>query len=70
MKYNFDDIIDRTGTNYYKWEIAEGKLPMRVVDMDFRTAPKITEAIIRRTEHGNFGYSTIPDERYRMDLKG
>ena len=28
MKYNFDEVIDRTGTNSYKWDIAEGELPM------------------------------------------
>lgn len=34
MKYNFDEVIDRTGTNSYKWDIAEGELPMWVADMD------------------------------------
>lgn len=65
MKYNFDETIDRKGTNSYKWDIADGELPMWVADMDFRTAPEITEAIIGRAEHGVFGYSTIPDEWYR-----
>ena len=62
MKYDFDEIIDRKNTNSFKWDIAEGELPMWVADMDFRTAPEITEAIIKRAEHGVFGYSTIPDE--------
>jgi len=64
MKYNFDEVIDRTGTNSYKWDIAEGELPMWVADMDFRTAPEIIKAITERAEHGVFGYSTIPDEWY------
>ena len=64
MKYDFDKMIDRKGTNSYKWDIAEGELPMWVADMDFCTAPEITEAIIRRAEHGVFGYSTLPDEWY------
>lgn len=64
MKYDFDEIIDRSGTNSYKWDIAEGELPMWVADMDFHTAPEVTEALIKRAEHGIFGYSVIPDEWY------
>ena len=64
MKYNFDEIIDRRDTNSLKWDIAEGELPMWVADMDFQTAPEITEEIIKRAGHGIFGYSVIPDEWY------
>ena len=64
MKYNFDEIIDRRNTSSLKWDISEGELPMWVADMDFKTAPEITEAIIKRAEHGIFGYSVIPDEWY------
>lgn len=64
MKYEFDEVIDRSGTNSYKWDIGADELPMWVADMDFRTAPEITEAIVRRAEHGVFGYSTVPDEWY------
>lgn len=41
MKYNFDEIIPRRGTNSYKWDTPEEEnvLPMWVADMDFRTAP-------------------------------
>lgn len=64
MKYDFDEIIDRRGTNSLKWDIAENELPMWVADMDLRTAPEITEAIKRRAKHGVFGYSVVPDEWY------
>ena len=33
---------------------------MWVADMDFKTAPEITEAIIKRAEHGIFGYTDVP----------
>ena len=41
MKYDFDTIIPRRGTNSYKWDTPEEEnvLPMWVADMDFRTAP-------------------------------
>lgn len=64
MKYDFDTPVDRRGTNSIKWDVAPGELPMWVADMDFRTAPEIIEAIKTRTEHGIFGYNTVPDEWY------
>ena len=47
MKYDFDTIIPRRGTNSYKWDTPEEEnvLPMWVADMDFRTAPAIVEAL-------------------------
>ena len=64
MKYDFDELIDRRQTNSYKWDVSEGELPMWVADMDFKTAPEIIDALIKRAEHGVFGYSTLPDEWY------
>lgn len=65
MKFDFDSIVDRRGTNSYKWDsAADGVLPMWVADMDFRTAPAITEALKRRMEHGIFGYTRVPDAYY------
>lgn len=62
--YDFDKPIDRRGTDALKWDIPEGELPMWVADMDFETAPEITEAIALRAAHGVFGYNIIPDEWY------
>ena len=67
MKYDFDEIINRHGSNSYKWDSAADAdvLPMWVADMDFRTAPAITDALKRRVEHGIFGYTRVPDEYYK-----
>ena len=62
--FDFDEIIDRRGTGSLKWNVAEGELPMWVADMDFRTAPCVTDAIRKRLDHGIFGYSETPDEWY------
>lgn len=66
MKYNFDEIIPRRGTNSYKWDSAGDAdiLPMWVADMDFRTAPPVVEALRKRMEHGIFGYVRVPDAYY------
>ena len=66
MKYDFDRPVSRRGTDSYKWDSAEseGVLPMWVADMDFRTAPAITDALRQRVEHGIFGYTRVPDSYY------
>ena len=66
MKYNFDEIIPRRGTNSYKWDSAGDAdvLPMWVADMEFRTAPPVVEALRKRVEHGIFGYVRVPDAYY------
>lgn len=64
MKYNFDEIISRRGSNSYKWDTEKNVLPMWVADMDFRTAPAIIEALHRRVEHGIFGYTKVPPPYY------
>lgn len=61
MTYNFDKLTERRASGSMKWEVLENELPMWVADMDFETAPKIKEALIKRAEHGVFGYSTVPD---------
>ena len=63
-KFNFDAPTDRKGSYSYKWDNYESALPMWVADMDFETAPVIKEAIIKRAEHGIFGYSYTPDEYF------
>ena len=62
MKYDFDAVINRRGTDSVKWNVGKNELPMWVADMDFRLAPEIEKAIKKRMDHGVFGYSVIPDE--------
>lgn len=69
MTYEFDKIVDRRGTNSLKWDVSEGELPMWVADMDFQVATEIKAAILKRAEHGVFGYSIIPKEWYDAYIK-
>lgn len=66
MKYNFDAIVPRRGTDSYKWDSSPDPqvIPMWVADMDFRTAAPITEALERRARHGIFGYTKVPAAYY------
>ncbi|MFQ3237247.1 MAG: cystathionine beta-lyase [Paraglaciecola sp.] len=57
----FDQIIDRSSTNAYKWERYKDRniLPMWIADTEFRCAQPILDAIKARAEHGLLGY-TLP----------
>lgn len=64
--YNFDQVINRRGSNSVKWDEAkdEGIIPMWVADMDFPAAPAIQKALEERIKHGVFGYTMVPDSYY------
>ena len=67
MKYNFDKLTQRRGTNSYKWDSTPDPdvIPLWVADMDFETAPCIIEALQKRVSHGIFGYTYVPDAYYK-----
>ena len=73
MNFDFDKIIERKGSSCVKWDgmekfLGAGEaLPMWVADMDFLTPGYITEAIIKRANHGIFGYA-LRDEGYFTSL--
>ena len=66
MKYNFDELVERRGTNCVKWDESPSSdvIPLWVADMDFRVAPAIFEAVQKRAEHGVFGYNIVPESYY------
>ncbi|MFZ3371925.1 MAG: aminotransferase class I/II-fold pyridoxal phosphate-dependent enzyme, partial [Desulfitobacteriaceae bacterium] len=71
MNYNFDQIIERENTNSEKWNFnqknfgVEDVLPMWVADMDFRAPQPVIEALVRRAEHGIYGYSSGTDRYFQ-----
>ena len=70
MKYDFDKIVDRHGTDCYKWDmIAKRKLPadtlpLWVADMDFETVPEVKERLKEVADRGIYGYSMLGDGYY------
>ena len=57
MIYNFDEPVERRGSDSGKWHyFGEDVLPMWVADMDFRSPEPITKALHERIDHGVFGY--------------
>lgn len=70
MKYDFDRLIKRAGTDSVKWDHhamkgeVEGMIPMSIADMDFEAPDFVTGAVIERAKHGIFGYTVVPESYY------
>lgn len=62
--YDFDKCVDRRNTGSLKWDVAENELAMWVADMDFETAPEIIDDLMKRVQHGVFGYNIVTDDWY------
>ena len=58
----FEEGVERAGTGCIKWDIRDklfgsaDVIPMWVADMDFAAPACVTDAMIRRAQHGAFGY--------------
>ena len=71
MRYDFDMVIERRGTNCLKYDFArergkqENVLPLWVADMDFQTASPILEKLEHTVKHGIFGYSEGKEDYFR-----
>lgn len=73
MKYDFDSVIDRQGTNSIKWSPnwlkkmfgSDDLLSMWVADMDFKCPKPVIDALIERAQHGIYGYSDREDSYFQ-----
>lgn len=76
MKYNFDEIIERRGTNSFKWDsqellkewgitdhFNENTISLFTADMDIAVAPAIEEAMRKTVGNRIYGYS-LPSHIY------
>ena len=76
MTINFNEKIDRKGTNCVKWEfISVGKpedreemLPLSIADMDFAVAKEIRDAMKERIDRKIFGYTLSNSENYNQSV--
>ena len=64
--YDFDTIQDRRSFNACKFAgVSENVIPLSIADMDFAVPPEITEALHRRVDGANYGYTLMGDEDYQ-----
>lgn len=70
MRFDFDTVIERHGTDSAKFDFAVENgypadvLPLWVADMDFQAPPCVVEALKKRVEHGIFGYTGLKDDYF------
>ena len=74
MKYDFDQVVDRSHNRAAKYDERLKKfgradvIPLWIADMDFKTAQPIIDALEARAREGIWGYTSRPDsyfEAYR-----
>lgn len=71
MTYDFDELIDRSNTNSFKWDKYKNRdiIPLWVADMDFKAAPPILKALEDVTKQGVIGYWQAPNELAEVIVK-
>jgi cystathionine beta-lyase len=71
MTYDFDELIDRTNTDSYKWDKYKDRdiIPLWVDDMDFKAAPPILKVLEEVTKQGVIGYWQAPNELAEVIVK-
>ena len=68
--FDFSSVVDRHGTWCTQWDYVADRfgaadlLPFTISDMDFATAPCITDALHQRINHGVFGYSRWKNDEF------
>lgn len=66
MPFNFDQPIDRSNTDSFRWDQFKNQndsptvIPLWVADMDFMSPPCVINALQDRIKHGVFGYTHAP----------
>lgn len=70
MTYDFNKVIDRHDTNCVKHDEMPNRdtIALWVADMDFETAPVVQRALLKRMEHGCFGYTFVPESFYQATI--
>ncbi|MEQ7208588.1 MalY/PatB family protein [Enterococcus avium] len=67
---NFEQPINRLGSNSVKWDAIlksyneENLLPLWIADMDFKAPAGVLQAYQKLLEHGILGYADTPDTLY------
>lgn len=73
-KFDFDKVIDRSGTHAMKYDSLcelfgrSDLTPLWIADMEFAASPAIVEALRRRIDHPVYGYS-CPGDAYWESIR-
>ncbi len=68
-------LVDRKNTKALKWDGLQKKfgdpnlIAMWVADAEFRVPDEVINAVVKRVEHGAYGYTIIDDDYYNSVIK-
>lgn len=71
----YDEVVNREASNAEKYTLREALfhttdlLPMWVADMDIATPKCVREAVMKRAEHGVYGYEQMPESAYEAQIE-
>ena len=71
IKYNFDEIVDRSNTHSAKFDELTMKfgttdvIPMWIADLDFKMAQPVIDALVDRAKEGIWGYTSRTEEFFK-----
>ena len=76
MKYDFETVMDRTGSGSAKWNLMRamapgvpaGIVPLSVADMEFKNPPEIIEGLKAYLDHAVLGYAAPTHSFYEAVL--
>ena len=76
MKYDFETVMDRTGSGSAKWnlmramppDVPAGIVPLSVADMEFKNPPEIIEGLKAYLDHAVLGYAAPTHSFYEAVL--
>ncbi len=72
MKYDFETLVNRTGTGSEKWEMMRQEMPdipsdivpFSIADMEFKPAPELIEGLKEYLDQAVLGYTGATDAYY------
>ncbi|MDO4487852.1 MAG: MalY/PatB family protein [Eubacteriales bacterium] len=70
MKYDFDQVVDRSNNLSAKYDErmkkfgTEDVIPLWIADMDFKTCQPVIDALKARAEQGMWGYTARPESYF------
>ena len=72
MKYDFETLVNRTGTGSEKWEmmrqempeISSDIVPFSIADMEFKPAPELIDGLKSYLDQAVLGYTGATDKYY------
>lgn len=68
-EHHFDEVVERRGTDAKKFNTyPEDVIPMGIAETDFTCPQPIIDAMVKRAEHGIYGY-TASDQKFNRAAK-